>query len=243
VFSQFSRVLEIRYVSGTMVLHVPAPNARRKREMDEKTRIEAFSMLLAVFEDGIFPHGAMKKICAKLNVARSTLWRLWKRCHASRAAGRVLTVDCVSRKKLLCGAKAKYNEDDVLVALKLIPKSKRKVLRSTASNLGVSLTTVFKMKQNEAIRPHVSSLKPHLTEQHKVSRLMQCLDEVDESTMQFKGMFDRVHVDEKWFFLTKDQQKYYLAHDEEAPVRTVRHKKHVVKVRRPHKKIDSKHYT
>ena len=55
--------------------------------------------MLAVNEDGRFPHGAMAKICAKLSVARSTLWRLWKRCHASRAAGRVLMVDCFSRKK------------------------------------------------------------------------------------------------------------------------------------------------
>ena len=100
-----------------MVPH-PATNARKKSEMTEKDWIKALTMMLTVQQDGKLPHGSMKIFCAKLKVARSTLWRLWKRSPESRAAGRVLTVDCCSRKKILCGAKAKYNEDDVLFALK-----------------------------------------------------------------------------------------------------------------------------
>ena len=52
----------------------PAPNTRKKPEMDEDGRIEALSMMLAVFEEGRFPHGGMKRFSAKFGVARSTLW-------------------------------------------------------------------------------------------------------------------------------------------------------------------------
>jgi hypothetical protein len=210
----------------------PAPNPRKKKNLTAEGRLEALAMMMAVSEVGRFPHGAMKKFSAKLGVARSTLWRLWKSSAASRAHGRVLSVDVFSRKKLLCGAKKKYNPDDVLVALKQIPKRHRRTLRSTASHLGVSYSTVHNLRKNKSIRPHISSLKPHLTEQHKVARLAACLDEVDQSTMQFVDMYDRIHIDEKWFFLTKDAQRYYLAHDEAAPHRTVKHKKHILKVRR-----------
>ena len=39
-----------------------------------------------------------------------------------------------------------------------------------------------------------------------------------------------VMVDEKWFFVKKDWQKYYLRDGEEAPVSKVEHKSHIKKV-------------
>jgi hypothetical protein len=62
------------------------------------------------------------------------------------------------------------------------------------------------------------------------ARLMMALEEVDESTMKFKAMYDRVHVDEKWFFVSKVDQRYYLANDENVPVRKCKHKSHIKKV-------------
>jgi hypothetical protein len=42
-------------------------------------------------------------------------------------------------------------------------------------------------------------------------------------------MFDRVHVDEKWFFLTRLTERYYLAPDEEQQHRTIGYKSHIPK--------------
>ena len=128
----------------------PAPNARKKKKMTEAIQVEALSTMMAVNEDGRFPHGAMKKFSPKLGVARSTLWRLWKKCAASRAQGRVLTADTISRKKTMCGAKAQYDEDEVIVALKQIPLWNRRTLRSTAMRLGVSLATVQRLKKKKS---------------------------------------------------------------------------------------------
>ena len=41
-----------------------------------------------------------------------------------------------------------------------------------------------------------------------------CMKEVQENGLM-KDMEDRIHVNEKWFYLTKDAMKYYLASDED----------------------------
>lgn len=39
-----------------------------------------------------------------------------------------------------------------------------------------------------------------------------------------------IHVDEKWFYMTKVNARYYLAKGEKVPHRTTRHKGHIQKV-------------
>ncbi len=43
-------------------------------------------------------------------------------------------------------------------------------------------------------------------------------------------MEDEIHVDEKWFYLTRDQERYILLDIEQDPKRTVKHKSHIEKV-------------
>jgi hypothetical protein len=47
---------------------------------------------------------------------------------------------------------------------------------------------------------------------------------------QFCEMFDEVHVDEKWFYLTKMVRRYILAADKNVPEHSTHHKSHVEKV-------------
>ena len=43
-------------------------------------------------------------------------------------------------------------------------------------------------------------------------------------------MFDCIHIDEKWYYLTKNCRRYYLGKDEEIPTRTSKSKRFVTKV-------------
>ncbi len=47
---------------------------------------------------------------------------------------------------------------------------------------------------------------------------------------KFIDMFDYVHIDEKWFYLTKGLEKYYLLPDEAEPVRSCKSKRFITKV-------------
>jgi len=69
--------------------------------------------------------------------------------------------------------------------------------------------------------------------------MLHALNQIDPTTlrnrrntvMKFCNQHDEVHIDEKWFFMCKDQQTHILVSDEEeAPHRTTKHKSHVAKV-------------
>ena len=43
-------------------------------------------------------------------------------------------------------------------------------------------------------------------------------------------MLDRVDIDEKWFYITRVKQRYFVAPGEKPPPRKCKHKKHLIKV-------------
>ena len=76
--------------------------------------------------------------------------------------------------------------------------------------------------QQGLLRRHSNSIKPHLTDANKAARLQWCVDMLEHGSLhddpKFKGLFDHVFIDEKWFFLTKKSEKYYLLPDEDDPI-------------------------
>ena len=92
--------------------------------------------------------------------------------------------------------------------------------------MGVTLSTVQRMWLHEDVcRVHTSFLKPTLMEENKMSRMELALSFVDKNnTSKLKNMEDLIHIDEKWFYLTKDGQHFIIEADEEEPYRHVQHK-------------------
>ena len=84
---------------------------------------------------------------------------------------------------------------------------------------------------DSTIRVHCNSLKPVLTEENKVARLIMALESRDlNDPSKFRDMMDRVHVDEKWFFLSRQRERYLLLPEEKNPKRCVKSKSHITKV-------------
>ena len=120
----------------------------------------------------------------------------------------------------------------------------RQNLSLLSKNIGVPYSSLHRMLRTGHFRRHTSALKPHLTEENKVARVAYALDEIDMATLvggggvvQFKDMYDRVDIDEKWFYQTEDGKRYILIGSEDepddqeaAPHRRVRHKNHITKV-------------
>ena len=116
--------------------------------------------------------------------------------------------------------------------LKEVPQSCRKTYRSTAKAMGVSLNTVQRMLlQQDVGHIHTSSLKPTLTDEKKVSRMELALSFIDKNnTNTFENMEDLIHIDEKWFYLTRDGQCFIIAVDKDEPYRHVLHKSFLMKI-------------
>lgn len=222
--------MAIQNGDGHLLVGQPPPRRRKKPEQSDLVRMELLTTLLATAVDGKHPHGLLKELSLKFRVSRMFIWRLWSRSGASRAAGRALARDYCSRKKL-CGWKGKYSTDEMKESLKGILLRHRMTVRATAKRLGVSHMTVQRLKEKKEFRRFTSNLRPVLTEINQVARLMFCLDEINESTMDYKDMYDRIHIDEKWFYMCRDKQSYILANDEKDPCRRVKNKLHIQKVR------------
>ena len=81
--------------------------------------------------------------------------------------------------------------------------------------MGVSKTTVHRWIVASMIRVHCNSLKPILTEENKCVRFEMALSFRDPANLgKYQDMRDRIHVDEKWFFLTREKERYLLHHGE-----------------------------
>jgi hypothetical protein len=48
--------------------------------------------------------------------------------------------------------------------------------------------------------------------------------------LHYDAGYDIIHVDEKWFYLSKTSNQYYLMEDEEDPIHRTRHKGHILKI-------------
>jgi hypothetical protein len=146
--------------------------------------------------------------------------------------------------------KGKFKESRAALKRRIrrIPLKFRRTRRLLASQLNKPLTTVqwlvrerpvagAKKYNSTILKVHSSTLKPSLTNANKLHRLLYCMSQVKAGSTLihlrspvFEDQMDRVHVDEKWFWLCKDGEKYILVDGERPPKRYVRHKSHIEKV-------------
>ena len=97
--------------------------------------------------------------------------------------------------------------------------------------MGVSKTTVQHWIVASTIHVHSNSLKPILTEENKLARLLMANHFRDpQDPSKYQDMHDHIHLDEKWFFLTQEKEHYLLFSDKKNPKHCIKHKSHITKV-------------
>ncbi|KAJ1263987.1 hypothetical protein BS78_09G228800 [Paspalum vaginatum] len=143
---------------------------------------------------------------------------------------RGLLVD-VNSAKYKCGRKKiELN----VSTLKDVALSSRTTIADVATHFGVSKSKVQSMKKEGAIKRVSNTIKPFLMEKNKNDRLKWCLSMLDPLSLshdpQFKGLFDHVTIDEKWWFITRKTLRYYTAPGEVEPTRTIKNKNYIPKI-------------
>ena len=114
-----------------------------------------------------------------------------------------------------------------------MPLKNRTTQRALANEVGLTQQGLQQNLKKLGLRAASRFLKPLLTEAGKQRRLSWALSFVRTGhggTRKFDPMDNIVMVDEKWFFIKKNGQRYYLRDGEEAPVSKVQHKSHIKKV-------------
>ena len=97
--------------------------------------------------------------------------------------------------------------------------------------MGVLKTTVQCWIVASIIHVHSNLLKPILTEENKLARLLMANHFQDpQDPSKYQDMCDCIHLDEKWFFLTREKECYLLVLDEKNPKHCIKHRSHIMKV-------------
>ncbi|KAK9733580.1 hypothetical protein RND81_04G076300 [Saponaria officinalis] len=113
-----------------------------------------------------------------------------------------------------------------------LPKSKRGSMEKLSKQIGVGYGTIQRWVKKGSIRKHTNTLHQTLSEATKFQRLIFALGaiSINMNNFKFNDMNNHVHIDEKWFYLTKTTERYYLLPEEEDHYRSCQSKRLITKV-------------
>lgn len=212
-------------------------NQSKKRNLTEEETNHLKSDLLdeSSVENGErkLARGAVERASKKFKMTKQNCRRIWRLALTNREQEG--TYHYTSLKKQNSGRPVMYDRVELQKALEEVPEQDRSTLRDMSRSLGVSLCTCHQLvRYDKVIMPHTSALKPILTEENKLQRVLYAMERVQPSGTAWKPVFNEIHVDEKWFFLSQDNFRYYISaqEKEQNKIRTSRtkHKRHILKV-------------
>ena len=141
------------------------------KEMPLEQQKRALGLLLSQSKDGVLPWGSLTVVTDEIGVACSTISLLWGQACGAREESLIITPEIASWNNSHVNV-LKYSHAEFRQSLKEIPQHRCKTYHSTAKAHGASLNTVQRMLlQQDVCRIHMSSLKPTLTDENKVSRM------------------------------------------------------------------------
>ncbi len=176
--------------------------------------------------------GALTAVTKMFHVHPRTIKQTWERAiqnHNNPHAGLL----SASPHKNQEARNKKLSADEIREEVKAVPHHQRRSLRLLAGALGIPLSTLHRMKNNDddtVIRPHTSVLKPLLTIEHQFQRVCYASMHLNGNDHLYDDFYQHVHVDEKWFYISEQKMRIYLAPNEPVPLRVSQNKSDVMNV-------------
>ncbi|KAL1556343.1 hypothetical protein AAHA92_11986 [Salvia divinorum] len=184
--------------------------------------------LLKNSHDGVLAKGAVNEAAGAFEVHRKTIYRIWKAATEMMMNGEPAIM--VGKVKGYTHADKQVIDEEKVRNLSVLERSS---YRKMAPKLGVSKTTLCRWVKEKQLRPHTNAVKPLLTDVNKLARLRWCLSQLQPTITQCKvsyhDMRNIVHIDEKWFYMTKSSDRYYILPDEDEPYRACKSKRFITK--------------
>ena len=196
--------------------------------MSDAERWNVYNALLERSVNGKLKRITTKDVSDLLSIPMQTVQKIWRQAKNTPNGE---DVDVSHRRKGKCGPKKKEID---LSRVMDVPLHRRTTIRSVAAALDVSKSTMHRRIKEDNLKRHSNAIKPRLKEDNKKARLQFCLSMVDRCSLpnlpKFVDMYNVVHIDEKWFYMTKKKENYYLHPVEEEPLRTCQSKNYITKV-------------
>ena len=128
-----------------------------------------------------------------------------------------------------CGRK-KFDREVLQQTVAGIKLVKCQNFRSIAARTPVSAMTIWCMIKEKSLRVHSSCVRPALRDAVKQNRVDFAIEQLNNEKTAFKQMYAVVHIDEKWFKITKVNCRYVLTPTKSNPERGVQSKQHIPKI-------------
>ncbi|XP_074314892.1 uncharacterized protein LOC141651065 [Silene latifolia] len=208
--------------------------------MSEDLRAEVAIYLLQKSNDGKLPFGAIREAAERFCLSDKSISNMWKLAKKPRLVGDKLDV-----KSGRIGNKNRKRILPDIEHIKSLHSSKRNTIERVSKNCGVSVGTVQSWVNEGLLKHHSSPLHPKLSDLHKEQRLLHSLkslvvraqvqefldlNSIPFTEIIFDEMSNTIHMDEKWFFITSDNECVYIVEGEEPPYRSCQSKRFLTKV-------------
>ncbi|CAM9256569.1 unnamed protein product [Pylaiella littoralis] len=211
-----------------------ASQGQKRKNFNVLEREEVIRYLLATSKDGARRHGSFQEAAVKYGCSWKTIKGVWVK-HEKREAAGDPSAYIRNDRKGKSGRKG-IDIEELRTRLRDVPLNERTTHRRLAAALGIPQQTLFDNLKALGLRAHSNALKPYLTPDGKKERLRWVLRWLSTAragrvavTRVLHDFEDFVHVDEKWFYLFKDGQKFYLYDGEEPPIRKVQSKRFITR--------------
>lgn len=200
-------------VHSNRITGIQTRDERRKKIVDA---------ILQKFNNGKLQKGSIKAVAAQFNMSRRWVGELWRTAKGQLVRGQAINVQC--RWQGNAGKKPKVVD---FSKLSEIPFHQRKTLRAISHYMNVSTSTAHNWLKEMKIRRHSNAIKPFLCEKGRLKRLRYCLSLISPTSLPnnptFHDCYNYIHIDEKWFYFSKETTTFYKLPDEES-------KTHILKI-------------
>lgn len=168
--------------------------------------IRIIEALLAKSSNGFLKGHGTREVSDAFSIPMRTVHRIWD--QGKKCLNQGIPIDVLSQ-KFKRGRKKKQVDVSSLQDQPISERGNSKMWQ----HFRVSKSKVQSVKRDGTITRVSNTVKPYLTELNKKERLKWCFSMLDPRTIPadpvFKGMFDYVFIDEKWFNITRKNERYY----------------------------------
>ena len=197
---------------------------RRDLTGDQVKQVISLLLSLGVFDgkNFILQRGALAKVARDFGVCESNISNKWKMAMANYNHPDVRAFRASPQRKGNCGRNQLYDRDAINDALEEIEHKKRQSITQIAISLRISKTTFRRMvKVEKSVTSICIDVNPVLTEETMLKRVLYCEQRIikpptvgvdGKKEYYYDAGYNEVHVDKKWFYLTKPKrQRLFLS--------------------------------
>jgi hypothetical protein len=229
--SDCGAVLKVKYLFPLSRAMKSEIQFRRRRRLPMSPQGPSIAVTVQCsMVNGKVVQGTLTEIANRLQRNYNTVAKFATRCYDDS-----IPLDVVTElHRGNCGRQVRIDKANLTIHIGKIKASKRTCIRDIACIVGHSHMTIFCLLESGELRRETSTIRPHLTDDHKKKRVEYC-HWVTQShshgpNRNYISFRQFIFLDEKWFYISKVKRVFYLTPAEKGIDRTCVHKSHIAKI-------------